>query len=89
MHLLTAISSMQLGSRTDSFPEALSADATAPNGRPNKDLTMGIPRSELMKCELQVSASGFRSSVVPLMELDTFSSSVDVGLIVVRRGTKS
>ena len=79
--------SMQLGSRTDSFPEA-SADATAPNGRPNKDLTMGIPRSELTKCELQVSASGFRSSVVPLMELDTFSSSVDFGLIVVRRGTK-
>jgi hypothetical protein len=79
--------SMQLGSRNDSFPEA-SADATAPNGPPNKDLTMGIPRTELTKCELHVSASGFRSSVVNLMEFDTFSTSVDVGLIVVRRGAK-
>jgi hypothetical protein len=79
--------SMQLGSRTDSFPEA-SADATVPNGVPNKDTTMGIPRTELTKCELRVSASGFRSSVVNLVELDTFTSSVDVGLIIVRRAAK-
>jgi hypothetical protein len=79
--------SMQLGARADSFPEA-SADASSPNGASNKDLNMGIPRTELTKCDLRVSASGFRPSVVNLIELDTFSSSVDVGLIVVRRATK-
>ena len=80
--------SMQLGSRTDSFPEA-SADSTSPIGVATKDSVMGgIPRTELMKCELRVSASGFRSSVVNLLELDTFGSNIDVGLIVVRRATK-
>ena len=79
---------MQLGSRTDSFPEA-SADSTSPIGVATKDsLRGGIPRTELMKCELRISASGFRSSVVNLLEFDTFNMSVDVGLIVVQRTTK-
>jgi hypothetical protein len=80
--------SMQLGSRNDSFPEA-SADSTSPFGtNNNKDSVMGIPRTELAKCELRVSASGFRPGVANLMELDTFNSSIDVGLIVLRRSTK-
>jgi hypothetical protein len=80
--------SMQLGSRTDTFPEA-SADPTSPDGAANKDsAVMGISRSELTKCELRVSASGFHSDVISLLGLDNFGSSVDVGVIVVQRGTK-
>jgi Tetratricopeptide repeat len=81
--------SMQLGSRTDSFPEA-SADSSSPGVPSGKDSQMGIPRRELTNCELRVSASGFRSNVVSLMEVDSFSgSSVDVGVIVVQRGAKT
>jgi hypothetical protein len=79
--------SMQLGSRTDSFPEA-SADATSPDSVAHKDSVMGISRSELTKCELRVSASGFHSSVMSLMDLDTFGGSIDVGAIVLRRAIK-
>jgi hypothetical protein len=79
--------SMQLGSRTDSFPEA-SADATSPYGVASKDSVMGISRRELTKCELRVSASGFHSRVVSLLDLDTFGGRIDVGVIVVQRGTK-
>jgi tetratricopeptide (TPR) repeat protein len=79
--------SMQLGSRADSFPEA-SADPTSPYGVASKDSVMGIPRRELTNCELRASASGFHPSVISLLGLDTFSSNIDVGVIVVQRGTK-
>ena len=49
---------------------------------------MGIPRRELMNCELRASGSGFHSSVISLVDLDTFGGSADVGVIVVQRGTK-
>src|SRR6266849_3985756 len=79
--------SMQLGSRGDSFPEA-SADPTPPYGVASKDSVMGISRRELTNCELRASASGFYSGVISLLDLDTFGGSVDVGVIVVQRGTK-
>jgi Tetratricopeptide repeat len=79
--------SMQLGSRTDSFPEA-SAEPTSPYGVTNRDSTMGIPRRELTNCELRASASGFHSNVISLLDLDTFGGSVDVGVILVQRSTK-
>src|SRR5713226_6936279 len=79
--------SMQLGSRTDSFPGA-SAEPSSPYGATNKNSDMGIPRRELTNCELRASASGFQPRVVSLMGLDTFGGSVDVGLIVVQRGKK-
>jgi tetratricopeptide (TPR) repeat protein len=79
--------SMQLGSRADSFPEG-SADPTSPYGVASKDSIMGIPRRELTNCELRASASGFHSSVISLLGLNAFSSSIDVGVIVVQRGTK-
>src|SRR6266481_9899166 len=60
--------SMQLGSRTDSFPEA-SPDSVSPYGALNRDFSMGIPRHELMNCELHASASGFHSRAIPLMDL--------------------
>jgi len=79
--------SMQLGSRNDSFPEA-SADAGSPFAGTNRDSDMGIPRQELTNCELRISAAGFRARVISLLDLDTFSSRIDVGVIVVERGTK-
>ena len=79
--------SMQLGSRTDSFPEA-SADPISPYGAARKDPDMGIPRRELKNCELRASGPGFRPSVLSLMDLDPSDSNIDVGVIVVQRGTK-
>ena len=79
--------SMQLGSRAGSFPEA-NADPTSPYGPAGKDSVAGIPRRELTTCELRASASGFHPRVLSLMELDTFGGSIDVGVIVVERGTK-
>jgi tetratricopeptide (TPR) repeat protein len=79
--------SMQLGSRTDSFPEA-SPDSVSQYGAPNRDSSMGIPRHDLMNCELRASASGFHSRAIPLMDLDTFGGSADVGVIVVQRAAK-
>lgn len=79
--------SMQLGSRTDSFPEA-SADSISPPGVSSKDTSMGIPRRELTTCELRTSASGFYPRTVSLLGLNTSGGSVDVGTIVMQRGTK-
>jgi hypothetical protein len=79
--------SMQLGSRADSFPEA-GADLASPYVVAGKDSVMGISRRELTNCELRVSASGFHSRVISLLDLDTFGSSIDVGVIVLQAGTK-
>jgi hypothetical protein len=79
--------SMQLGSRADSFPEG-SPDPASTYSVSNKDSAMGIPRQELTNCELRVSASGFYPRSVSLMEVDTFASNIDVGVIVVKRGGK-
>ena len=79
--------SMQLGSRADSFPEA-SADRTSPYGVASKESVMGIPRRELKNCELRASGPGFHPSVLSLIDLDPSDSNIDVGVIVVRRGTK-
>jgi len=79
--------SMQLGSRADSFPEA-NAGPTSPYGVASKDSVMGISRRELTNCELRASASGFHPGVISLLDLDAFGSMIDVGVIVVQRGTK-
>jgi Tetratricopeptide repeat len=79
--------SMQLGSRSDSFPEG-SPDASSPYSVSNKDSTMGIPRRELTNCDVRISASGFNARTVSLMEFDTFGSNIDIGVIVVKRGGK-
>lgn len=76
--------SMELGSRADSFPEG-SPDPASPYSVSNKDSTMGIPRRELKNCDVRISASGFNARTVSLMELDTFGSNIDVGVIVVKR----
>lgn len=79
--------SMQLGSRSDSMPET-SDDPFSRNGGGRKDSSLGISRRELTNCELRASASGFHARTISLMGLDTFSRDVDVGVIVVQRGTK-
>ena len=79
--------SMELGSRANSLLDA-SADSTSQSAVAGKDSAMGISRRELTNCELRASASGFRSGVISLVDLDNFDRSVDVGVIVVHRGTK-
>jgi uncharacterized membrane protein len=79
--------SMQLGSRADSFLDA-SGDPTSQSGGASKDSMGGISRRELTNCELRASVAGFHSDVISLVDLDTFSSRIDVGAIVVQRGTK-
>lgn len=79
--------SMQVGSKTDSFPDA-SSDITSPERVNDKDSMRGIPQSELKQCDLQASASGFRSKRVSLLSLDPSSGSADVGVIIVERTTK-
>jgi hypothetical protein len=79
--------SMQLGSRADSFLDA-SGDRASQDGVAGKDSAMGVSRRELTNCELRASASGFHSSVISLMDLTAFGSSIDVGAIVVQRSTK-
>jgi hypothetical protein len=79
--------SMQLGSKTDSFVDA-AAEPTSPYSSGNKNSEMGIPRRQLTNCELRASASGFRSRIISLMEVDAFTSTADVGVIVIQNGTK-
>jgi hypothetical protein len=78
---------MQVGSRADSYHEA-SAGPTSPYGVASREPVTGISRRELTNCELRASASGFQPSVISLLGLDTLGSIVDVGVIVVQRGTK-
>src|SRR6266481_4773674 len=81
--------SMQMGSMTDSFLDAsASGNRGLQDGVASKASRTGISRRELANCELRASASGFHSSVISLVDLDTFGSSIDVGAIVVQRATK-
>lgn len=79
--------SMQLGSRTGSFPEG-SVDSISPYGEARRDPEMGIPRQELKNCELRASSPGFRTSIRSLMDVDPADNNIDIGVIVVRRWGK-
>jgi tetratricopeptide (TPR) repeat protein len=79
--------SMQLGSKSDSFLDA-SADGSRQSSNLSKDTTGGIPRRELMNCELRATGSGFRSDAITLMGLDAVASGINVGVLVMRRGKK-
>jgi tetratricopeptide (TPR) repeat protein len=94
--------SMQMGSMADSFLDATASgdsqtDRASPyggTGRPSQYgmpggvSQMGIPRRELFNCELRATVSGFRSSVVSLVQFPPTSGSIDVGAILVQRGVK-
>jgi tetratricopeptide (TPR) repeat protein len=79
--------SMQLGSMADSFVDA-TADGVSQLGQANRIAGMGIPRRDLANCELRASVSGFHSSILSLVDLSEFGSSVDVGAIVIDRLAK-
>jgi hypothetical protein len=79
--------SMQLGSRANSFPEA-SSDPISPNTAGSKNSEMGIPRRELMNCELRASAAGFRPGLITLLDPDVVGGGIDAGVIVVQRVKK-
>jgi tetratricopeptide (TPR) repeat protein len=79
--------SMQLGSRGNSFPDA-SGEPSSPNTVASKDSLMGIPRRELMNCELRASAAGFRPGLITLLNPDVVGGSIDAGVIVVHRVAK-
>jgi Tetratricopeptide repeat len=79
--------SMQLGSKADSFLDA-GGDPASQSGVVGRDSVMGISRRELRNCDLRASTSGFHDGVISLVELDTFGSNIDVGVIVVQRATK-
>jgi len=79
--------SMQLGSMNDSNLDA-SGDRSPQFGQPNKVDGTGISRHDLTNCELRATVAGFRSDVVSLAGLDSLSSTMDVGAIVVHRTTK-
>jgi tetratricopeptide (TPR) repeat protein len=79
--------SMQLGARSDAFLDA-SGDPTSQSGVAAKNSGMGIPRSDLRRCELRASAAGFHDGLISLVTLDPSGSNVDVGVIVVNRAAK-
>ena len=78
---------MELGAMTDSYVDA-SGDGSPRYGQARKAPGTGISRLELTNCELRAAVSGFRSSVISLVELTPDSSSMDVGAIVVHRTAK-
>ena len=78
---------MELGARTDSYPDD-SRDRSPQNGQTNNLPGMGISRLALLNCELRATASGFRSGDVSLVDLTPQTRTIDVGAIVVRRATK-
>ena len=93
--------SMQMGSMADSFLDAsgnsqtdrsLQNDVTGRTsqfGMPGTVSQMGIPRRELFNCELRATVSGFRSSVVSLIEFPPSSGSIiNVGAILMQQGAK-
>ena len=79
--------SMQMESRFDSFLDA-SAGPVMQEGVANRASTGGIPRHDLLNCELRASAGGFRSHSISLLDLTPSTSTIDVGAIVIERAAK-
>ena len=79
--------SMQLGTRFDSFVDA-SGEPTSQDAFARRAMTEGIPRRDLVNCEVKATVAGFRSNSVNLVELTPSGSAIDVGAIVVERTTK-
>jgi tetratricopeptide (TPR) repeat protein len=81
--------SMQMGSRADSFVDASGDPGVRDSRATSKSSDMGIPKRELMNCDLRVSAAGFHAERISLVDLSTaFGGNLDVGAIVVQRTTK-
>jgi Tfp pilus assembly protein PilF len=76
--------SMELGSISDSFVNA-SGEGTSGDTQTRNNSMMGIPRRDLMNCEVRASVAGFRSGSIDLVGLTPSESTIDVGAIVVHR----
>jgi tetratricopeptide (TPR) repeat protein len=76
--------SMQMESKFDSFLDASGSPAPQ-EPVAKRRATGGIPRRDLMNCELRASAAGFRSNSISLLDLTPSGSIIDVGAIVVQR----
>ena len=79
--------SMQLGSVTDTTLDA-SAEGSSQSVLPGKFSQTGIPRRDLVSCELRASVSGFQSPAISLVGLDPSSKSIQVGTMLVHRRAK-
>ena len=78
---------MHLGSRTAYYGD-VTVDNSSDFNAARKDTDQGIPRHELLNCEVRATAPGFRPTVVGLAGLDTTAQAMDVGLLIVRRNGK-
>lgn len=78
---------MELGARADSYADD-TRDRLSQYGQASQAPGMGISRLALVNCELRATASGFHSGVISLVELTPENRTINVGDIVVRRGTK-
>jgi hypothetical protein len=79
--------SMQLGARSDSLVD-VSGDSPSESAATRRDTSMGIPRTDLRRCDLRVSTSGFHDGILSLVSLDSAGNNVDVGVIVIKRAGK-
>jgi len=79
--------SMQMESQISPFVDA-TGDPVSQTGMTRKTSTGGIPRRDLIRCELRASVAGFRSNRISLMDLTPSAGAVDVGAIVVERIAK-
>jgi hypothetical protein len=80
--------SMQMGSRSGVLLDATGDSGTdwpAQHAVSDRTSEMGIPRSELAKCDLRASAAGFRPNSLSLVGLTPSGGAVDVGAIVLQR----
>jgi hypothetical protein len=80
--------SMQMGSHSSVLVDATGdwgTDGSARRDVSGRTSEMGIPRSELAKCDLRASAAGFRPNSISLVGLTPSDRAVDVGAIVLNR----
>lgn len=80
---------MQMGSPIESSFVDASGDPGSIQVQGRKSMNMGIPRTELQKCELRAYASGFRPGTMSLIDLIPSGNNVDVGAIVIQRVGKA
>lgn len=78
---------MQMGSRSNVLLDA-SAGPTLQESVVARASMEGIPRRDLLSCELRASAAGFHSHSLSLVDLTPSGSAIDVGAIVIERAAK-
>ena len=82
--------SMELGGVTTTVLDATGESDARENRTSAKpdSATLGVPRRDLVNCELRASLGGFRSRSVQLMEITPSLNRLEVGTIVLERTKK-